>query len=77
MRKMQDFVLKSKKTFVGLEDSKRTWKLCVRSDGQEVTFASMPTEYNVLFAIFEAGFRSVRSTVFAKLDSKDLDFMIN
>lgn len=56
MRKMQDFVLKSKKIFVGLEDSKRTWKLCVRSDGQEVTFASMPTEYNVLLAYFRSRF---------------------
>ena len=33
MRKMQDFIVKGKRIFIGLEDSKRTWKLCVRSQG--------------------------------------------
>ena len=36
MRKMQDFVVEGKSVFVGLEDSKRTWKLCVRPrEGQQ------------------------------------------
>lgn len=56
MRKMQDFVLKSKKIFVGLEDSKRTWKICVRSEGQEVAYTSMPTEYSGLLAYFRKRF---------------------
>jgi hypothetical protein len=31
-RKVQDFVVKGKEVFVGLEDSKKTWKLAVRCD---------------------------------------------
>ena len=31
MKKIQDFVLKGKEVFVGLEDSKKSWKVCVRS----------------------------------------------
>jgi transposase len=56
MRKMQDFVLKSKKIFVGIEDSKATWKICVRSDGQEVDFTTMPTRYDSLLAYFRKRF---------------------
>lgn len=48
MRKMQDFILEDKRIFVGLEDSKRTWKLCVRSEGMVVHETSMPTEYDNL-----------------------------
>jgi len=33
MRKRQAFIVRDKCIFVGLEDSKRTWKLCVRSCG--------------------------------------------
>ena len=29
---LQDYVVKGKEVFVGLEDSKRTWKLAVRSE---------------------------------------------
>ena len=69
MRKMQDFVVEGKSVFVGLEDSKRTWKLCVRSEGMIVHETSMPTEYDNLRSylhgrypnctirlIYEAGF---------------------
>jgi transposase len=42
---MQQYIVKSKKVFVGLEDSKRTWKICVRSEGMEVHFLSMDTKY--------------------------------
>lgn len=48
MRKMQDFIVKGKQIFVGLEDSKRTWKLCVRSGGMIVAETSMPTQYDNL-----------------------------
>lgn len=48
MRKMQEFIVKGKSIFIGLEDSKRTWKICVRCDGMIVHETSMPTEYNNL-----------------------------
>lgn len=47
MRKMQSFVMKSNRIFIGLEDSKRTWKICVRCDGMIVHEASMPAKYAV------------------------------
>lgn len=53
MRKMQDFVVKGKRIFVGLEDSKRTWKLCVRCDGMIVQELSMPAEYVNLISYLE------------------------
>jgi len=69
-RKIRQHVLEGKEIFVGLEDSKRTWKVSVRSDNLEVHFTSMPAQYRVLreyFAnrfpgckvnvIYEAGFR--------------------
>ena len=48
MRKMQEFVVKDKKVFVGLEDSKKTWKLCVRCDNMIVHQTSMPAVYSNL-----------------------------
>jgi transposase len=48
MRKMRDFDVKGKRVFVGLEDSKRTWKLCVRCEGMVVHELSMPAEYDNL-----------------------------
>lgn len=70
MKKQTECVLKNEKIFVGLEDSKKTWKLCVRSEGMVVHETSMPAEYEVLRnylnnkfpecqikVIYEAGFR--------------------
>jgi len=48
MRKIQSFIVKSKPVFIGLEDSKRTWKLCIRCDGVIVHETSMPTKYDNL-----------------------------
>lgn len=48
MRKMQDFVVKGKQVFVGLEDSKKTWKLCVRCEGMVVHQVGMPAVYDNL-----------------------------
>jgi len=48
MRKMQRHIVKGKRVFVGLEDSKRNWKLCVRCEGMIVDETSMPTEYENL-----------------------------
>jgi transposase len=52
MLKKQDFVVKGKRVFVGLEDSKRTWKLCVRCEGMIVDETSLPTDYENLRSYF-------------------------
>jgi transposase len=69
MRRIQPYILRDKQIFVGLEDSKRTWKLCVRSEGMVVHDTSMPASYDNLRSyirnrypgckvklIYEAGF---------------------
>jgi len=48
MRKMQEYVVRGKEVFVGLEDSKRSWKLCIRSEGVIVQEISMSAEYENL-----------------------------
>jgi len=48
MRKMQKYIVKDNRIFVGLEDSKRQWKVCVRCEGMIVNQASMPTDYKNL-----------------------------
>lgn len=70
MNKQRDYILKNEKVFVGLEDSKKTWSLCVRSGGMVVHETSMPARYEVLRnyfnnrfpecqveVMYEAGFR--------------------
>ncbi len=70
MNKQRDYILKGEKVFVGLEDSKKTWKLCARSGGMVVHETSMPAQYEVLHnyfnnkfpecqieVMYEAGFR--------------------
>lgn len=70
MRKMCDAIVEGKAVFVGLEDSKRTWKLSVRAEGMEVHMVTMPTRYEALRnylrnnyprcsvkVIYEAGFK--------------------
>jgi transposase len=65
-----EHVLENEKVFVGLDDSKKTWSLCVRSGGVIVHETSMPAQYEVLRnyfhnkfpkcqieVIYEAGFR--------------------
>lgn len=69
MRKIQDYIVKDKEIFIGLEDSKKTWYLCVRSQGMVIHEISMPVSYanlrNYIFkrypgcrvtVIYEAGF---------------------
>jgi transposase len=48
MRKVQDFVVKGKEVYIGLEDSKKTWKLCVRSGKQVIHETAMAAKYDVL-----------------------------
>lgn len=70
MRKIQEYVVKGQDVFIGLEDSKKTWKICVRSNKMVVHETSMPAQYDILRGylrnkypncrikvIYEAGFR--------------------
>ncbi len=50
------YILRKEKVFVGLEDSKKTWSLCVRSGGMIVDEASMPAQYKVLRSYFNNKF---------------------
>jgi transposase len=67
--KMQNFIVKGKKIFIGLEDSKLSWKIAVRCDKMLIHETSMPVDYKNLIGyihnkfpecsielIYEAGF---------------------
>ncbi|MDR0305781.1 MAG: IS110 family transposase [Chitinispirillales bacterium] len=68
-RKMQDYIAKGKEIFIGLEDSKRTWVVCARSDKNIINVSSMAARYDALHGylqnfvdcnihiVYEAGFR--------------------
>jgi transposase len=68
--KVQDSVVKGKEIFVGLEDSKKTWKIAVRCDKMVIHRVSMEARYPVLIQylrnkfpecsihlMYEAGFK--------------------
>lgn len=70
MKQFKEFIAKGRLVFVGLEDSKVNWKLCVRCDDYIIHETSMPAKYAVLRSyllnnypdckiklIYEAGFR--------------------
>lgn len=63
MRKKINYLLSDKKIYVGLEDSKRTWKLCVRSDNLEIVNVSFPAEFNNLTSYFNNKFPNCDITV--------------
>jgi transposase len=48
MRKIQNYTLKGKDIFIGLEDSKRTWKINIRCNKMEIKQLSIPAEYENL-----------------------------
>ncbi len=48
IHKVQDFVVKGKDVFVGLEDSKTTWKIAVRCERMVIHRTSMEVKYEVL-----------------------------
>jgi transposase len=52
MRKMQSFIAKDKKIFVGLEDSKKTWKFVVRSEKMLIHQTCMNSDYSSLKGYF-------------------------
>ena len=56
MKERQYYILRSERVFVGLEDSKRTWNLCVWSKGVVVHETSMPAQYEVLHNYFNNKF---------------------
>ena len=69
-RKMINYVAKNKKISIGLEDSKRTWKLSARSEGREIHYTCLSAQYDQLHSylknkfpdcevsiIYEAGFK--------------------
>jgi transposase len=69
-RRIQDFVVEGKEVFVGLEDSKTTWKIAVRSEKMLIHQVAMEAKYPVLkkylgnkfpactvHVMYEAGFK--------------------
>lgn len=87
MRKIHEYVVKGQEVFIGLEDSKKTWKICARSNKMVVHETSMPAEYDVLRAylrnkypdcqikvIYEAGFRGF--TLYDKLEADGYECIV-
>lgn len=48
MKKVQEHIVKGKDIFAGLEDSKKSWKVCVRNERMIVHEVSMPARYEAL-----------------------------
>jgi transposase len=84
---VQDFVVKGKEVFVGLEDSKRTWKIAVRCDRMMVHQASMEARYPIIrqylrnkfpdctiHLIYEAGFKGF--TLYDQLTEDGIDCVV-
>lgn len=63
MGKMRQVFMEGKEIFVGLEDSKKTWRVNVRYNRMEVHQASMPAEYEQLKRYFENRFPACVITV--------------
>jgi hypothetical protein len=56
MKNRAQAILRNEKVFVGLEDSKKTWQLCIRSGGVIVHETSMPAKFEVLRNYFDNRF---------------------
>jgi transposase len=67
---MQHWIAKGKEIYVGLDDSKKTWRVCVKSEKRVIHETNMPATYSVLLAylkerypecrislMYEAGFK--------------------
>jgi len=63
MKKIRDYILNGQEVYVGLEDSKKTWKICVRSGGIEVQRTSMEADYCVLSNYFRNKYPACTITV--------------
>ncbi|MFC1724636.1 IS110 family transposase [candidate division KSB1 bacterium] len=60
MRKIQGYIVKNKDIFVGLEDSKKSWKLCLRSEVMIIAQVSMPAKYDNFINYLRKGFPQCR-----------------
>jgi len=63
VKERRDYILRDEKVCVGLDDSKKTWSLCVRSGGMIVHETSMPAKYEVLRNYFHNKFPECRIQV--------------
>jgi transposase len=85
--KVQNFVVKGKEVFVGLEDSKKTWKIAVRCDRMLIHQVSMPAEHEILIQyprnkfpeckirpMYEAGFKGFN--LFDRLTEEGIDCIV-
>ncbi|MHA1151044.1 MAG: IS110 family transposase [Promethearchaeota archaeon] len=63
MKTLQEYILKNQEIFVGLEDSKKSWKICVRSGGVIVKEISMPAQYEILRNFFKNKFPDCKINV--------------
>lgn len=84
---VQDFMLKDKEIFVGLEDSKKTWKIAVRSNRAVIDRTAMEAKYPLLIryftrrfpdctihVIYEAGFKGFN--LYDKLTDDGIDCIV-
>ncbi len=62
-KKMRDYIVKSKNVYIGLEDSKRSWKICCRSEKIIVHETSMAAEYDGLFRYIQRSYPKCKVTV--------------
>jgi len=61
--KMQDYIVQGQNIFVGLEESKRTWRVAVRSGGILIHQARMPMGYPNLIGYFKNKFPKCKITL--------------
>ncbi len=87
IHKVQNFVVKGKEVFVGLEDSKKTWKIAVRCGRMVIHQTSMPADHRILIQylrnkfpecaihlIYEAGFRGFN--LCDRLSEEEIDCVV-
>jgi hypothetical protein len=77
VRKKQDFIVPGKRIFVGLEDSKRTWKGCVRSAGMVVHETSMPAVYDNLRRYLQNRYPGCQTQLMYEAEVINLYFGLN
>ena len=85
-RQMLEYIAKGKKVYIGLEDSLKTWKLCVRVEGLVVHEPSLEANYSILkqyltnypqceiHVIYESGFRGF--SIYDKLVADGYDCVV-
>lgn len=73
MKTRGEYILRNEKVFVGLEDSKKTWSLYVRSGGVVVHDTSMPSEYEVLRNYFRNKFPECQVQVMYEAGFRDFE----